>query len=153
MGATSAVVGGDNFPAKYSFSVAAPTSANCAGGSAPDFVVYNTSTGGSTTQASIVAYDNLYPGLCTGDVPQVYWAFDTGGTIQTSPVLSLDGKQVAFVHSSFAGASLVLLKWAATTVPFTGTTHGTTSVTAVSSCTGLTTVGTPVYGLIFRPEM
>lgn len=146
MGATSAVVGGDNFPAKYSFSVAAPTSANCAGGSAPDFVVYNTSTGGSTTQASIVAYDNLYPGLCTGDVPQVYWSYDTGGTIETSPVLSLDGKQLAFVHSSFFGASLVLLKWAATTVPFTGTTHSTTSVTAVSSCTGLTTVGTPVYG-------
>ena len=83
MGANSAVVGADNSPAKYSFAVSTPTSAvNCAGGSAPDFVVYNTSTAGSTTQASIIAYDNLYDGICSGDVPQVYWAFDTGGTIQ-----------------------------------------------------------------------
>ena len=108
-------VDADSYPAKYSFTVSTPTQAvNCAGGTAPDFVVYNTGLAGSTTQASIIAYDNLYASPCTGNVPQVYWAYNTGGTITTSVVLSLDGKQVAFMHNNNgSGASLVLLKWAA----------------------------------------
>src|SRR5271157_1809741 len=90
-------VGIDNYPAKYSFAVLGnPTTANCAGGAAPDFVVYNTSTGGGSGQASIIAYDNLYSGTCAGTVPQTYWAYNTAGTISTSVVLSLDGTQVAF---------------------------------------------------------
>ena len=48
--------------------------------------------------------------------------------MQTSPALSLDGKQVAFVQSSSGGvASLVLLKWASASVtagsPVTLTTY------------------------------
>ena len=141
-------VDADSYPAKYSFTVSTPTLAvNCAGGTAPDFVVYNTGLAGSTTQASIIAYDNLYASPCTGNVPQVYWAYNTGGTITTSVVLSLDGKQVAFMHNNNgSGASLVLLKWAAASgTTFTGTTtNGSKSVT-VSSCTGLT-AGTAIYG-------
>ncbi len=107
---TGATSGLGMFPAKYSFDV---TSANCASATAPDFVIYNTSVAGSASQASIVAYDNLYTG-CTGTVPSTYWAYSTGGTISTSPVLSFDGTQVAFAQSSSAGAaSLVLLKWKA----------------------------------------
>jgi hypothetical protein len=98
------------FPAKYSFDT---TSANCASAVAPDFVVYNTSVTPSGTQPSVIAYDNLYSG-CTGTAPTTYWAYNTGGTIATSVVLSFDGTQVAFAQSSSTGAaSLVLLKWKA----------------------------------------
>ena len=98
------------FPAKYSFDV---TAANCASATAPDFLIYNTSVAGSGTQASVVAYDNLYSG-CSGTAPTTYWGYNTGGTIYTSVVLSFDGTQVAFAQSSSTGAaSLVLLKWKA----------------------------------------
>ena len=47
-----------------------------------------------------------------GSRPLIYWQYNTdGGTIVTSPVLSADGTQVAFVQSVSSVASLVLLKW------------------------------------------
>jgi hypothetical protein len=107
---TGASVGAGNYPAKYSFD---PTTANCT----TDFVVYPTGLEGSNTQASIVAYNNLYSG-CGGTVPSVYWAYyiGTGNTIQSSPVFSLDGTQLAFVQADTSGdASLVLMKWVAST--------------------------------------
>ncbi|MFZ0821911.1 MAG: hypothetical protein WAM91_17745 [Candidatus Acidiferrales bacterium] len=99
------------FPAKYSFTT---SNANCGNTASPDFVVYNTGLPGSASQASIIAYDNLYPGGCTtGNVPSVYWAYNTNaGTIVTSVTLSLDGSQVAFVQSVSGVANLVVLKWA-----------------------------------------
>ena len=105
MGAT---VGAGNFPAKYSF---ATTNANCVSSGKPDFVVYSTGLAGSSGQASIVAYDNLYTG-CSGTVPSVYWAYNTEGQILTSPAFSRDGKQVAFVETDADLGILVLLKWA-----------------------------------------
>jgi len=114
-----AFVGAGNFPAKYSFSVA---TANCASAAQPDFVIFNTSLASSATQASIIAYDNLYSG-CSGfgGTPNVYWAYDTrvagvAARVRTSPVLSLQGTQIAFVQSNGnpgTAAKLVLLKWAA----------------------------------------
>jgi len=106
-----ATVGAGQYPAKFSFDV---TSANCASAPQPDFVAFNTSVPGSATQASIVAFDNLYTG-CTGTVPATYWAYNTGGTALTSTTLSLDGSQLAFVQSSAGHAQLVLLKWQAST--------------------------------------
>jgi hypothetical protein len=146
LNSTTASVGADNYPAKYSFSTSNPTTANCAGGATPDFVVYNTGVAGSSSQASIIAYDNLYSGLCTGTVPQAYWAYNTGGTISTSVVLSLDGTQVAFIHTPTSGASsLVLLKWATST---TETAASPLTLTAVANssyrtCTApcMTTIG------------
>ncbi len=110
-------VGAGNYPAKFSFDSSV---ANCGTATTPDYVVYSTGLAGSLTQASIVAFDNLYSG-CTGTVPSVYWAYNTSGTssgtILTSPVISLDGKQVAFVQTDGVGAgTLVLLKWAPSTV-------------------------------------
>jgi hypothetical protein len=102
-------VGADNYPAKFSFF---GSTANCGSATQPDFVVYSTGLAGSPTQASIVAYDNIYSG-CSGTVPQVYWAYDTGGQILTSPTFSLDGTQVAFVETNGGIGILVLLKWAA----------------------------------------
>jgi hypothetical protein len=75
---------------------------------------------GLGTQASIVAYDNLYSGCPTGTVPSVYWAYNTNGQILTSPVFSRDGSQLAFVQTSGGVASLVLLKWKASTTETVG---------------------------------
>ena len=117
---SGASVGAGNYPAKFAFSI---TTASCASDPQPDFVVYGTGLQGSTTQATIVAYDNLYSS-CSGTVPTVYWAYNivtgatgtTGGTVTTSPVFSLDGTQVAFVQTNPSGnGTLVLLKWAAST--------------------------------------
>jgi hypothetical protein len=109
---STGTVGAGNYPAKYSFGI---TTANCGTAATPDFVVYSTGLPGSGTQASIVAFDNLYNPGCTGTVPSVYWAYNTNGQILTSPVFSRDGSQLAFVQTSGGVASLVLLKWQAST--------------------------------------
>jgi hypothetical protein len=102
-------VGAGNYPAKYSFQI---TSASCGSAATPDYVVFATGLSSSSSQASVVAYDNLYSG-CTGTVPSVYWAYDTDGQVLTSPVISGDGTQVAFVETNGGYGILVLLKWAA----------------------------------------
>jgi len=105
----SATVGAGNYPAKFSFD---EETASCAN----DFIVYNTGLAGSSTQPSILAYNNVYT-ACEGDglgtAPAVYWAFNTGGQIQTSPEFSRDGSQMTFVQTSGGVANLVLLKWRA----------------------------------------
>ena len=131
MGSSSAKVGVGQFPAKFSFST---TTANCNSDGTPDFVVYNTGVAGSGTQASIVAYSNLYSG-CSGNVPSVYWAYNTSDTIPTSVTLSLDGSQVAFVDST---GHLFLLKWLVSPATIT-TAKGSvsSSSTSVTSTTGI----------------
>jgi hypothetical protein len=110
------------YPAKFSFNInAAP---NCTS----DFVVFPTNlVGVRGGQASVIAYNKLYAGtgtsFCGVVNPAVDWAYDTNfntagvattGTVQTSPVLSLDGSKVAFVETNTVangGAILHLLKW------------------------------------------
>ena len=131
---SGATVGLGVYPAKYSFDI---SSANCGSATQPDFVVYNTSLAGSSTQASIIAYDNLYTG-CSGTVPATYWAYNTGGTVVTSVTLSLDGSQVAFAQTNSAGAAtLVLLKWEASTTESASAPATPTAATASSyrTCT------------------
>ena len=135
MGA-GATAGAGNYPAKYSFDT---TSANCASATQPDFVVYNTSLAGSGSQATIVAFDNLYSS-CTGTSPSTYWAYNTGpaGTAAlTSPILSFDGQQVAFVQSTAGSttgaATLVILRWKAATG-----TLASPVTPAAGPCTALT---------------
>jgi|HubBroStandDraft_1064217.scaffolds.fasta_scaffold00609_13 hypothetical protein len=55
--------------------------------------------------------------ITTADtVPSVYWAYNTGGQILTSPLISLDGSQVALVQTDTGGVgTLVLIRWAAST--------------------------------------
>jgi len=101
------------YPAKYSFSI---TTASCS----TDFVVYPTGVAGAGAAASIIAYNDLYSGCAPATVPSVYWAYNTGGTISTSPIISLDGTQLAFIQSNGTTASLVLLKWAPNPTPPTG---------------------------------
>src|ERR1039458_8553268 len=119
------------YPAVY---VASFTSASCS-----DFAVYPTGQAGSASAANIIAYSHLYTGGCTDPVPSVYWAYNTGAyAVTTSPILSVDGKQIAFMESNGATASLVLIKWAAetgesVTAPLTLTNLGSGS--AYRSCT------------------
>ncbi len=104
---TGASLGPGNYPAKFGFNL---NQASCS-----DYVVYSTGLLGSASQASIVGFTNLYSPGCAGS-PTVNWAYKTGGAILTSPVLSLDGTQIAFVQTTnlVAGVGeLVLLKWAA----------------------------------------
>jgi hypothetical protein len=111
-GGLAATVGEGQYPAVFSFSA---STANCASATPPDFAAYNTGVPGSSSQASIIAFFNIYTGCSTTTypVPAPYWAYNTGGTILTSVALSNDGTQLAFVHSSAAGSSLVLLHWKA----------------------------------------
>jgi hypothetical protein len=118
-------IGAGNFPAKYSFRI---NSANCASAATPDYVVFNTGLAPSSGQPSIIAYDNLYSG-CGSTVPTVYWAYNTGGTVVTSPVISFDGTQVAFVQTAGGAASVVFVYWK----PGTGTFSSPVSPTSVSS--------------------
>jgi hypothetical protein len=131
-GSTAATVGAGTFPAKYSFS---STTANCDNATPPDYVIYNTGLAGSATEPSIVAYDNLYSGCSTASVPvpNVYWQYNTGGTITTSPVLSYDGTQVAFVQLSGGAAQLVMLKWSKGSAIQTLTSQATAA--AYTTCT------------------
>ena len=94
-GGAAATVQPNTYPAKYSFST---TSASCS-----DFVVYPTGQAGSSGAANIIAYDNLYAtgtGAPCSTGPSVYWAYNTGGTVTTSPILSYsdNGTQVAFMQ-------------------------------------------------------
>jgi hypothetical protein len=126
--------GATNYPAKFSF---LGTTANCGNAIQPDFVTYNSGLSGSGTQASIVAYDNLYSG-CTGTVPSVYWAYNTGGQVLTSPTYSLDGTQVAFVQTSGGDGSLVILRWAASTTETVGNPGAPTLESPASKYPGCT---------------
>jgi hypothetical protein len=107
---SGATMGPGNYPAKFGFDV---TTASCSA----DYVVYSTGLQGASNQASIVGFTNVYSG-CTGS-PTINWAYNTAnGLILTSPITSLDGTQVAFVQTSGSPsglASVVLLKWAAST--------------------------------------
>ena len=127
------------FPAKYTFSI---TTANCS-----DFVVYPTGTTGATGGASILAFSNLYTGGCTGTVPSAYWAYNTGGMATTSPVLSLDGSQVAFVQVSGTTASLVLLKWSASNgTPYLPVTPASATAATYRSCAAPCMLNIPFSG-------
>src|SRR5579863_9583750 len=66
-------VGAGNYPAKFSFNIHA---ALCDAAPTPDYVVFSTGLAGSLTQASVVAYDNLYGGCGGAAVPLVYWAYN-----------------------------------------------------------------------------
>ena len=104
----SNAVGAGQYPAKYSFSDS--SEGLCADQTTPDYVVYNTGVAGGSTQANIIAYDNIYSGCPTASVPvpNVYWSYHTGpGSVVTSSVLSLDGTKVAFIESPAGGAAIL----------------------------------------------
>ena len=109
----AAGVGLGRYPAKYSFSTG--TTAYCDSDPTPDYAVYNTGLAGSGSQATVIAYDNLYTGCSTSSVPipNVYWAYNTGsGSVVTSPVISGDGTKVAIIETPASGAAtLRIIQW------------------------------------------
>lgn len=125
--------GAGEYPAKFTFDVnATPSCTN-------DYVAFTTSLAGSSTQPSIIAFDQLYStqgttgGLCNQNGPSVKWAYNTGtGTVLTSPVLSGDGTKIAYVETAAAGAILHILKWKPGA---TATVQGTLSAPAVPDTT------------------
>ncbi len=136
----------NTYPAKWSFNPIG--TASCS-----DFVVYPTGSAGSSTSATIIAYTNIYAGTgsCTTTNPSIYWAYDTGSsaTVSTSPILSTDGTQVAFIQTTSSGSSLVLLKWATNNALLTTTaTISKTSpeVTTGSGILSSSDVGRPISG-------
>jgi hypothetical protein len=134
------IVAPNMFPAKYSFDINATPS--CPG----DYVVFGLNVAGATPgQANLVGVNNLYSGanprLCAAN-PTVTWAYNgstAGGAVLTSPVISLDGKRIAYVESA-AGATvfhvlaLKATEGTAATVAVTPTLNG--------SCTGTVAVPT-----------
>lgn len=119
------------YPAKYGFST---TTTTCS-----DYVVFPTGAAGSGAQATIVAFTNIYSGCpAYSGGPTVYWAYNTGAgyTASTSPVLSIDGTQVAFVQGNGTLSQLVLLKMA-NSGGTVGVPAAATSVTAANyrACT------------------
>lgn len=140
LGAAASVIAPGMFPAKYTFNVnAAPDCTN-------DFVVFALNVAGSATQATIVAYNNLYTepggtGFCPGTGPTVKWAYNTGGAITTSPALSLAGDKVAWVSSANPPVLHVL------TIGTTGSNGASVTSPAVAG-TGNNAVDTTLsYGL------
>jgi hypothetical protein len=108
LGGASATLAPFAYPAKFSFDVNATPSCT------DDFVAYGLAVSGSSTQASIVGFNNLYSsgqpsggGMCdaaNSGLPTTLFAFNTstlpGGTIKGSLTLSLDGTRIAFTESS-----------------------------------------------------
>ena len=151
---TTGQVNPNAYPAKFSYNNFSTTAASCTS----DYVVYPTGTAGSgTTTPTILAYNELYgtsgpsgtgcgAGTSGGAVPSTYWAYNTAfaynsttansALVKTSPVLSLDGSQVAFIQTTGSAASLVLLKWkASSSVVSLNTTTNNTTLALYRNCT------------------
>jgi hypothetical protein len=101
-------------------------------------------TGTNGTQANIVGFNQLYSGsspFCTGlTYPEFIFSYASGvGGVATSPVLSLDGTQIAFVENDAnIGAILHVLTKA------TGSTeHGTCTNSGTATPTCATAAVTP----------
>ena len=106
-------------PAKYQTDPTQPPSCTT------DFVVFGINAAGlqkvgnTNGQATVVAFNQLYTGpLGNGGIcnhgPTYYFSYNTStvtnGKIRTSPVISLDGTEIAFVESSANGSALHVLK-------------------------------------------
>jgi len=107
------VVAPNMFPAKYGFSVTAtPSCAN-------DYVVFGLNVAGSAGQANLLGLNQLYrgtSGFCGTGNPSVNWAYNgstAGGKVLTSPVISLDGKRIAYVESAAGSTIFHVLAWKA----------------------------------------
>ena len=118
---TNGTTGVGQFPATFT-----QTATPCA----TDIAIYNTGLGGLSSQATVVAWNNIYAS-CNSGVPTVFYAYNTGSTtVATSVDLSLDGTQLAFIQgNSGSAASLVVVR----TTNSGGTVVTPTAPTAVTA--------------------
>src|SRR6202162_3908466 len=127
-------------PIKYGFDVNAPPS--CAN----DFAAFGLDVAGVTGgQGNLVAFNNLYRGpggLCGTGAPSLLFSYNTttvaGGSIITSPVLSLDGTKIAFVESTGTSSIFHVLKWA--TGPGNGTSPTVSAAPGVGNSASMTSL-------------
>ncbi len=122
----------NTYPAKYVFNVAQPPDCTA------DFLVTGVNTPGSSTQANIIGLNRLYTnatgkGYCAGySGPNVIFAYNVGsGSVYASPVLSLDGRKVAFIENNAASSYFHVLTYA--TGPGNGTGPGAPAVPGVGN--------------------
>lgn len=100
-------------PAK--FGASDTTTADCTN----DYVVFGLNVPGTTGgQANLIAFNNLYSGagasFCGLTAPTVLFSYNistVGGSILTSPIVSLFGDKVIFVESTTTAAVLHVLTW------------------------------------------
>jgi hypothetical protein len=153
------IVAPNMFPAKYNFDInAAPNCAN-------DYVVFGLNVAGATPgQANVVGVKNLYSGtggLC-GANPTVSFAYNgstAGGSVLTSPAVSLDGKRIAYVESTAGTAIFHVLTWKAAegtsaTAAATPTLNGVCTGTVLaptSSCLKSVTFSTTATDTLSSP--
>lgn len=93
-------------------------------------------------QPTIVAFNQIYRSCVATPaqrLPSTFWSYNTGvgAVADLSPVISLNGSQVAFVQRTSNQASLVLLKWSSSSPGTVGNPTVPTSVTAANyrTCT------------------
>jgi hypothetical protein len=146
-----ASAGAGNYPAKYSFR---GTTANCSDAATPDYVVYSTGLAGSSTQASVVAFDNLYAGcskldlgtaanfalLGSSTVTNAGNTVVTGANIGISPGTSLTGFPPGILTSPAVEHLGDAIASQAQADANTAYTHfqGLTGATSIGSLDGLT---------------
>jgi hypothetical protein len=133
---SNGTVGLGNYPSGF---ISNP--ASCTG----DYFAFNTSLPGSSSQASIVAFNQMYS-ECTPR-PSIYWAYDTGGAVMNSLETSLDGTQIMFVQTDNAtgDADLVVLKWVASNGSLTSPIT-LTSNSSYPNCTAPCMISIPFVG-------
>ncbi len=154
------IVAPNMFPAKYNFDINAVP--NCAN----DYVVFGLNVAGATPgQANLVGVNNLYSGstprLCLAN-PTVNFAYNgstAGGSVLTSPAVSLDGKRIAYVESTAGTAIFHVLTWkaaegtsatAAATPTLNGACTGTVAA-PTSSCLKSVTFSTTATDTLSSP--
>ncbi len=120
---------GNNIALGGTLSNVSVPSANLAGGT------------GTAGQATILAFNQLYASCGASPTPATFWSYNTGNSAvaDLSPVLSLDGTEVAFIQRSSSNvASLVVLKWSSSASVgsiVAPTTPTSVSASAYPSCT------------------
>lgn len=148
------------FPAKFTFDI------NAAADCVNDYVVFGLNVPGVTGgQANVVGLNQLYRGaggLCGNGSANVNWAYNgstaVGGQVLTSPVISLDGKKIAYVESAAGSAIFHVLTWkagegASATVAVVPTLNGacTTVPNPVSSCLKSVTLSVTATATLASP--
>ncbi len=157
-------VAANMYPAKFSFNPGAPP--DCIN----DYVVFGLNVAGATgKQANLIAFNNLYsgPGGICGAAPTVLFAYNvttvkSGGKVNLSPVISLDGTKIAFVESATGQAIFHVLTWTAgqggissaaaptmTSLAYSTTATGTTSAPWVDYTNDVAYVGAD-GGLMYK---
>ena len=126
-----------------------PATYTTGGTSCSDFAIFNTGLAASSSQANVIAFNNLYAS-CPGS-PTTYWAYNTGATATspTSVALSVDGTQIALVQNvpdpvaatGTATANLGTIPAANSTITVGTTTYTWVTTASITTVNQMSTSG------------